>query len=184
VEKLLELGVDVNAPWAAYGGLTALQAACEGGNLDTIKILLERGAEVNALACRYGGAAALQAAAFRGLLRTVEELVQRGADVNARPSYRFGRTALYAAVEGGHREVVEKLVSEGADIRDMRTDWRRMSLQKAEIMGERGIKEVLGGTDGFRCGSWSEGDLGKRGKKETKVSRKYAVVMSGMADGG
>ena len=59
IRLLLEAGRDVNAPAAAHGGRTALQAASEGGHEDVVKLLISHGADVNASAAPQYGRTAL-----------------------------------------------------------------------------------------------------------------------------
>jgi hypothetical protein len=54
VQRLLELGAEVNAQGGEYGN--ALQAASYGEHLAIVKVLLESGAEVNAQGGYYGNA--------------------------------------------------------------------------------------------------------------------------------
>lgn len=95
-------------------GMTALQAAAEGGHLETVDLLLNKKGEVNAPAGEYGRTA-LQAAAEGGHLDIVERLLQEKADVNAKAAKSSGRTALQAAA--GHKRIVELLEKEVERIR-------------------------------------------------------------------
>lgn len=131
VPLLLELGVLLDAPSAAYLGrldeLTAhldegtplsdgdsgpdlLSWAALGGALATARLLLERGADADE--------GALHAAAGRARLELVRLLLGAGADVNRRAP-DTGRAPLHAAVSGGTEdslEIVRELLAAGADV--------------------------------------------------------------------
>ncbi|SPN99715.1 uncharacterized protein DNG_02566 [Cephalotrichum gorgonifer] len=125
IRHLIGLGVDVNAPPST--GIrfdsdwrrpllprTALQAAVERGDLETIELLIDAGADVNAPAGRDSGATALQLAAGNGHIGIARRLMSLGADVNANEATLYGRTALEAAAEGGRLDMVQFLLESGA----------------------------------------------------------------------
>jgi ankyrin repeat protein len=70
---LIEKGADIYAPAGEKNGLTALQAAVEGGHTNLVKMLIEKGADVHA---------ALRVAAEKGHTDLVRMLIEKGADVN------------------------------------------------------------------------------------------------------
>ncbi|EAQ87533.1 predicted protein [Chaetomium globosum CBS 148.51] len=71
-------GAEVNAPPARYMGRTALQAACEGGDVHVVRRLVEVGAAVDAPAAWSSGRTALQAAAEGGHGEVVRVLLGVG----------------------------------------------------------------------------------------------------------
>ncbi|KAK3293095.1 ankyrin repeat-containing domain protein [Chaetomium fimeti] len=75
---LLDRGADINAPPAAFRGITALQGAAISGGLLLAKELILRGADVNAPAA-FCGRTALQGAAEHGRLDMVQLLLNAGA---------------------------------------------------------------------------------------------------------
>ncbi|KAJ7348107.1 ankyrin repeat-containing domain protein [Mycena albidolilacea] len=91
--------------------LSALQAACTQGHLDTVRLLLEQGG-ANEVDEEYGSA--LQAASMNGHTDIVELLLENGVSVNA------GRgefaSALQAAAAQGNIHVVSLLLGHGADV--------------------------------------------------------------------
>lgn len=132
VPLMLELGVEIDAPSAAYlgdvdrltsrlddgtrpddrvSGADLLSWAAFGGATATAELLLERGADVD------GGA--LHAAAGNGRLDLVRMLLGAGADVDRRDP-ETGRAPLHAAVAAGPgdeaAEIVSVLLAAGADV--------------------------------------------------------------------
>ncbi|HEX7082274.1 MAG TPA: ankyrin repeat domain-containing protein [Gammaproteobacteria bacterium] len=144
VRRLVEEGVDVNAPQA--DGATALHWAAYYGDADLARLLLEAGADPSAanrngstplwLAAERGDAAMiailldggadaneelplgrrpLMLAARSGSVDAVRVLLEHGADPNASETAR-GTTALMQAADQGHADVIAVLVEHGADV--------------------------------------------------------------------
>lgn len=86
VERLLQVGADVNAPPAKFDGRTVLQASAGGGHREVFELLLRAGSDVNAITANDHGRTALQVAAEGGHGEPVEILLQAGADVDGSPS--------------------------------------------------------------------------------------------------
>lgn len=80
---LLDRGANVNAAPAWNFGLTALQAAAYGGDMELANFLVSRGANVNAPACKYGGGTALAMAARERDVKMVRYLLAEGAEIPA-----------------------------------------------------------------------------------------------------
>lgn len=93
IQILLARGADVNAPAAAAGCLTALQAATDNKDVELVKILLHKGADVNG-AASAGGSTALQIAAKHGIFQLIFMFLEQGVSINAPRGGRHGRTAL------------------------------------------------------------------------------------------
>ena len=139
--KLSITNADVNATAKKYVGLTALQAAAMGGDLQLVDKLITIKADINAEAYQYSGRTALQAAAQEEHSKVVGKLLRAKADVNAGPCRDFGRTALQAAAEQGHLEVVEMLLIAKADVNaGPCSNFGRTALQAA---AEQGHLEVI-----------------------------------------
>ncbi|KAF7526494.1 hypothetical protein G7054_g10751 [Neopestalotiopsis clavispora] len=144
VERLLEMGADVNAPPAEYFGKTALQATAKTGNIAIVDRLLQKNADVNARGARVGGRTALQAAVEAGQMAIVQRLVQHHADINAPAAESSGRTALQASAEAGHLQIVEYLLEHKADVNAPGAGYDGITaLQAAARMGHLAIVERL-----------------------------------------
>ncbi|KAJ3498906.1 hypothetical protein NLG97_g767 [Lecanicillium saksenae] len=113
VKRLVGAGADVNAPAYGVSGRTALQAAIQFGDGDTIHFLLESGANVDAFHCRAGGRTALQAAVERNDIILANYLIMLDANVNAKASDIGGRPCLQAASSIGSLEMVKLLLKNG-----------------------------------------------------------------------
>jgi ankyrin repeat protein len=111
---LLGAGANANGQWP--GKPTALQAACNELNIDTIELLLDNGAEINAPASPHWGKTALQAAVKHGNTPIINLLLQRGADCNSLPAESYGGTALHFAAIVGKVSIVLLLLRAGAEI--------------------------------------------------------------------
>ena len=110
IRKLLQHGIDVNAP--QVDGTTALHWAAYQDDLETMKLLVDGGADVTA-ANRYG-VTALSLACTNGNVAMVELLLEVGADPNT--TLRGGETALMTAARTGKPGLVKALLSRGADV--------------------------------------------------------------------
>lgn len=84
VQRLLDLGVDINAPGGINGN--ALQAACRSGDIRLVKILLDRGADVNVRDEFGHDALQYSLRASRDRLDIMKLLLSNGAKVNAQSS--------------------------------------------------------------------------------------------------
>ncbi len=115
VSRLLKLGVDPNQTpsdfWSEISendGLP-LQAACDKGSVEMVRLLLDHGADRN---LSDGWESPLEAAAFDEHLDVMELLIQRGVKVNDEP----GRSsALWSAALDGNVKSVKFLLAHGAD---------------------------------------------------------------------
>ncbi|KAI0436439.1 ankyrin repeat-containing domain protein [Xylaria telfairii] len=113
-KALLDRGVDVNTPApdnlatreGPVPGRTALQAACETGNLILVKLLIDAGANVNAPPTSSRGATALQLAVIKGHFQIARYLIELGANIDAPAAQEYGRTALEAAAEHGRIDIL------------------------------------------------------------------------------
>lgn len=147
IERLLEMGVDVNVK-NDYG--SPLAKACLLGRLEAIKYLLDNGANINGanndgnplrVACSYGEievvryliergvdanimeegeSSALMDAIFWGYFDIVQLLIENGANVDYRDKDRD--TALISAAGKGSRHIVEYLLENGADVNSQNND--------------------------------------------------------------
>lgn len=93
-------------------GRTALEVACEKGNLEIAKTLLEAGADVNVAGHR--GRTPLYGASMNGHLQVVKLILERQGSFEIKDIR--GLTPLHAASSNGHLEVVKLLLDKGADI--------------------------------------------------------------------
>jgi uncharacterized protein len=105
VRLLLEHGADVT-PTSENGlGVTPLQSAVAGRDLEAVRAILDAGAEVDVR--EQAGFTPLHAAAQNGDGDIARLLLERGADPGARSD--TGATAADLAREGGHEEVLALL---------------------------------------------------------------------------
>ena len=81
MERLIQAGVDVNAP--GVEGETALMTVARGGKVEAAKVLLAHGANVHATE-EWRGQTALIWAVAQSHPQMVQELIAHGADVNQR----------------------------------------------------------------------------------------------------
>ena len=127
---------EINATSEKFVGLTVLQAAAMGGDLQLVDKLITAKANINAEAYKYSGRTALQAAAQKGHFKLVGKLLRAKADVNAGACSDFGRTALQAAAEQGHLEVVDRLLAANADVNaEAGINYGRTAIQAAAEQG-------------------------------------------------
>ena len=109
VEKLLELGADVNATSSRIDS-SPLQMACNTGHLKIVKELLRHGAKTEL--CDQQPA--IHRATSRGNLDIVKELLKHGAQVDVLD--RDGNTALQIAAISGDVRIVRELLKNGANV--------------------------------------------------------------------
>ncbi|EFQ34429.1 hypothetical protein CGRA01v4_00148 [Colletotrichum graminicola] len=101
VEKLKNLGADINAPAAPYGA-TALQYASIGGYFGLVRRLLEFQADPNAWGSWSGGRTALEGAAEHGKLDVVQLLLNSGVKTIGGGRLQYVRAIRFAQDEGHH----------------------------------------------------------------------------------
>ena len=132
----LDRGASVNA--RSDEGYTALHAAVEHGQLETLKLLLAHDAEVNT-ELKHGDTPLHTCVALekREAPEMARLLIQAGADVNA-PSTRE-RTPLHVAAERASPETVALLLTAGADVHARDADGKT----PLHIATEHGRTEVV-----------------------------------------
>ncbi|KAL3496092.1 ankyrin repeat-containing domain protein [Aspergillus germanicus] len=109
VERLLDLGLDVNTNLLWKSIWSPVMAACLAGRVETLEFLLERGADLHVLA---EGTGTMEMAARGGHAQVVEFLLGKNVTVNDEEG---GSPPLVGAAAGGHLAVV-KLLLERPDI--------------------------------------------------------------------
>lgn len=115
VKYLIEQGKDIDAEQDYHDGdgpiegFTALRAAAQENQVETVKLLCEMGANVNV----QGDDTPLYSAASEGHFEVVKVLIDYGADVNNDQS--VGGTALHVACHNSHVDVVQFLLLHGAN---------------------------------------------------------------------
>jgi ankyrin repeat protein len=107
VDKLLELGIDVNA--TTDRGFTPLHAAAQQGDKDILIALIEAGAGLNAVSDKGMGTTPLQEAAYRGHLTAVNIMLAVGADAQYRER-KFDLTAADLAKHAKHDDIAIALL--------------------------------------------------------------------------
>lgn len=116
VERLLDLGVDINAPGGNNGN--ALNTACRSGDIHLVKMLLDRGADVNAKDRLGKYALQYSLSAPRDRLVIMKLLLSNGANVN---DQSFQGSALQNACRAGcSKDEISLLLEYGANIHTKR----------------------------------------------------------------
>ncbi len=114
VEKLLDMGIDVNKPGRVAIGestfMTPLQAASHSGHTPTISLLIERGARVDDADDQ--GRTALYLAVNKSHAKAAMYLLEHGADPNLGPE---GSSPLTVAVSKTHTDLVKALLRHNAN---------------------------------------------------------------------
>jgi len=105
VEYLIKAGAEVNSPSKNALGVTPLQSAVAGGNLEITRLLLTAGASPNVR--EGGGYTPLHTAAHNGDVEIVHSLIFGGADLEAKSDKK--ETPLDMAHKAGHDEVANLL---------------------------------------------------------------------------
>ena len=138
VQKLLELGADVNEVWGRDGRDMPLNEATRSGSRAIISCLLRNGADVN-LQPSMGDSTALIISAFCGEFPNFLDLLRAGADVNT-----CGRvyTALQASALRGYFQITLELLRAGADV-NMPAMFGVTALQSAALYGRLDIVRLL-----------------------------------------
>lgn len=116
VERLLELGADINARGHAdwLRASTPLILAANGNHTEAARTLVEHGADV-AVRNEYPGATALHFAAWHGNRALAELLLARGADLSVKDGLYDGDSLGWAA-ENGQAEMIDFLLERGAHL--------------------------------------------------------------------
>jgi len=105
VEYLIKAGAEVNSPSKNALGVTPLQSAVAGGNLEITRLLLTAGASPNVR--EGGGYTPLHTAAHNGDVEIVHSLIFGGADLEAKSDKK--ETPLDMAHKAGHDELANLL---------------------------------------------------------------------------
>lgn len=137
---LLKAGADINAVGGEYG--TALQAACNAEDIETVRLLLNAGADVTsgAVISGYYGTA-LQATAAVESLEIVQELLNSGAAVNVGSHGTFG-SALSAASSADEPDIAKLLIEIGADV-NLAGGYDHLPIMAAAQTGNFAILKLL-----------------------------------------
>jgi len=146
---LIEAGAPVE-PLSAQWRFTALQNACDAGNLELVKLLLEHNAKINASADQdfvpspdsgYTGSP-LQSSVYSPDIFNL--LLEKGANINEPPASMAGRTALQGVAELGDISRVKRLIKLGADVNQPGSTYHgRTALQAAAAEGHLSIVHLL-----------------------------------------
>lgn len=112
IERLLDLGADINASGGSYGN--ALQRACRNGDIHLVKVLLDKGADVNVTDGKNKGALQYSLQAGRNRLDIMKLLLSNGANVNAQSTE--GNAFHTACRMGCSKDEISLLLEHGVDI--------------------------------------------------------------------
>ncbi|OBT69998.1 hypothetical protein VE03_00646 [Pseudogymnoascus sp. 23342-1-I1] len=178
VQKLLQLGADVNAE-----GGRALHMAAKKGHWEMAELLLESGANANVEYHSDGNA--LQAAASDGNYHIVQLLLRYGADVNSGYGDYYG-DALEAAAFSGNVQVVQLLLQSGANVNREKTLYGRhgrhkSALEAAAVYGKVQLVQLLldaGANVNSRGGGYYGGSL------QAAAAHGHEQVVSLLLDAG
>jgi hypothetical protein len=152
IERLLELGADVNLK-SSGDGYTALSYASSKGHRDLVELLLNRGADI--LMKTNEGYSALYCASSCGHKNVVKLLLHEGADVHAKDNE--GVSALLLASAYGRIDIAELLLDGGARMRD-KSDNGWNALHYACLQGRKYVLQLLL----YRDGNIHDKDIYKR----------------------
>ena len=145
VNRLLDVGADVNRPDEASDSGPALFWAVKGGFSKVVNRLLDAGADPNA-ACRtsVGGRATILAeACMRQNTLVVEALLKAGADVHKYSDFRENNEPpIHTAARCGDVDVIRVLVKHGADVNEQ-CQGGGTALHKAARGGRRDTVKAL-----------------------------------------
>ena len=106
VKKLVSSGASLNINKKNEEGHTALDYACENGDLDIVKVLISYSADIETE--DHDGSTPLRMAAVRRHSSVVGVLISSGASLNKKN--KQGRTALHYACENGGLGIVNMLI--------------------------------------------------------------------------
>ncbi|UKZ66398.1 uncharacterized protein TrAtP1_007573 [Trichoderma atroviride] len=139
VERLLDLGADINAPGGNNGN--ALNTACRSGDIHLVKMLLGRGADVNAKDRLGNYALQYSLSAPRDRLDIIKLLLSNGANVNAQS---FQGSALQNACRVGcSKDEISLLLEYGANIHAEKEEYGS-ALEAAAAYGHEWlVRELL-----------------------------------------
>lgn len=93
---------------------TGLQAACQYGNYNIVKLLVERGVNIDEISDDADGWQAIHSASYQGHTEIVKYLLENNADINAKT--KGAESSLSLAIEHGKTETALLLISNNADI--------------------------------------------------------------------
>ena len=113
VQRLIIMGVDVNASSGYYGN--ALCVASANGNTEIVKLLLEMGADPNSSKNGWEHGSAVYWASNSGYDAIVRLLLDAGAEVEIE-EYTPYVSALHATARFGQANIVAMLISSGVDV--------------------------------------------------------------------
>jgi ankyrin repeat protein len=138
VERILDMGFDINS-YSEPGG-SALMLALQrfGGDNGIGELLISRGADVKLNISPHG--TALHVAAWNGHEKMTRMLLDAGADVNAGGG-EYG-SALQAAVSQGRQLITLLLIDRGADV-NLQGGKYGNALQAAQAKGHEQLAELL-----------------------------------------
>lgn len=126
----LEDGADINSTNSQ--GDTAVMAATQKNQVDTVRVLIEKGADINIRNNKKDNV--LLYAGAEGLLDILKLALQAGADTSI--TNRYGGTALIPASDRGHVEIVEELLTNSDTDVNHLNNLHWTALLEAVILGD------------------------------------------------
>lgn len=113
IQLLLDNGAQVNAIAPQSYFRTALNAAIQRRNVESVELLLINGADPNGLEMTSEGLPLKQAARMNNF-DMMSMLIEAGADVNAK--HKYGGTALDSIAQSNNPKLITLLLNNGADV--------------------------------------------------------------------
>ncbi|WP_416047102.1 ankyrin repeat domain-containing protein [Cupriavidus basilensis] len=138
IQRLLDAGVNVNAP-ASEHGMRPLHAAALRANVPLMKALITASATIDASA--EDGLRPMEFAAASGSPEAVQVLLDAGASL-ASPKLR-GYTALMAALEQGDAEMLTFLLAKGAKVDEVNTNGEQVIHWAARHDDTESLKRLI-----------------------------------------
>lgn len=138
IEKLEEIGVNLDAKLAFISNSTALHTAVNCQNYQVIQALIDL--EVNASIQNKFGDTPLHIACLIGDLKVVNYIIQKVVSTNVKN--RLGDTPLITASIWGHLEIIQSLIKAGANV-NARGNCKRSALYHAASYNDIVLVKLL-----------------------------------------
>eukprot|EP00744_Colponema_vietnamica_P015543 GILI01021787.1.p1 GENE.GILI01021787.1~~GILI01021787.1.p1 ORF type:complete len:524 (-),score=122.12 GILI01021787.1:33-1604(-) len=180
VMRVLQKGVDINAP-LNYFGDRALTYAALKGDLQMVRALVQQGADVNVTTLNNYSNTALYNAAHHGHSRIIRVLT-KVQGINLNPVNGLGHSPLTAAASRGWSEAVEELLVAGADANFHRMDdFGKTALMEASANNHLAVVQMLVSVPGVNLDALNKA---KETALVNAIQKKNAEIVSVLLSAG